>query len=130
MSETRQGEGVSHESPVELAQRSPRTALRLAKQALIENWIHDHQPRSEDYPSDSEVSVVPCSLNEPFTPPFSNKILVPETPETSLGAEEAEREEVNKYLKSKGFTTYTHAMDGVGRTMFLAFKLYPPPGNA
>jgi hypothetical protein len=125
---------VSSESSIELAQRSPRTERRLSKQALIDNWIHDTQPGWSDYPSDSDESVpdsvVPCSQKEPFTPPFSKRILVPETPVRPPSAEEAEREEVMNYLKSKGFTAYTHPMDEAGRTMFLAFKIYPPPGNA
>ena len=138
MSQSTESECGSNESPVELAQRSPKTNARAEKQARIENWQHDRQPGWEDYPSDSDKSVVPCSLGVPLTPSASParkdpkaRIVVPETPtptpnSTRVRTGEAERQQVMEYLQEKGFTSFAHDMAGTNRTMLLAFKIYVP----
>jgi hypothetical protein len=141
MSQPTTSECGSSESFRELAQRSPKSAARAEKQARIDNWQHDRQPGWDDYPSDSDKSVVPCSLGVPLTPhssPASKdpkaKILVPETPKSIRALQsqmgnaeaEAERQQVMEFLKEKGFTSFAHEMAGTKRTMLLAFKIYIP----
>lgn len=110
-----------------------------------ENNIHDESVE------DSDLTQVALSQLEKFTPDFNQETLVPATPtkeasvpstfsfETlvssslSIGCtqkkrtrDEEEMEEMTEILKNKGFTAFTHKMQGTNRTMMLAFKIYTP----
>lgn len=104
-----------------------RETMCRAERFNLENWPHDRQPNASQY-SDSDVSMVPCSLGVPLT---QESEYVPETPESTQPSNEELIKKMTAYFELNGYTSFTHKtkFGGATRTMHLAFRMDYEEGN-
>ena len=99
---------------------------KQTREEVLANWQHDTQPGWEMYSSqDSEVSIVPCSLDVPLTQleepqsptPTGESVLVPETPrKTRINR-------ITREMEDDGYIVVMHEHSN-GKIVHMMMKVY------